>query len=106
MHTAEPSPFEVEIAIAKLKNYKFPNSGPILVQLIQAGGETLQSTELLIPESSPFEVAIATAKLKKYKLPGSGQILVELIQERGETLRSKIHKLVNSIWGKEELCRI
>jgi hypothetical protein len=36
----EPSPFEVEIAIAKLKEYKSPGSDQIPAELIQAGGET------------------------------------------------------------------
>jgi hypothetical protein len=45
MHSAEPlvpdpSPFEVETAIAK---YKLPSSDQILAELIQAGGETLWS---------------------------------------------------------------
>jgi hypothetical protein len=39
----DPSPFEVEIAIAKLKRYKSPGSDQIPAELIQAGGETLQS---------------------------------------------------------------
>jgi hypothetical protein len=39
----EPSPFEVEKAIAKLKKYKLPGSDQILAELIQAVGETLQS---------------------------------------------------------------
>jgi hypothetical protein len=48
IHTAEPltpgpSHFEVEIAIAKLKNYKSPGSDEILLELIQAGSETLLS---------------------------------------------------------------
>jgi hypothetical protein len=38
----EPSPFEVEIGIAKLKKYKSPGSDQIPRELIQAGGETLQ----------------------------------------------------------------
>jgi hypothetical protein len=33
----DPSPFEVEIAIAKLKKYKLPGSDQILEELIQAG---------------------------------------------------------------------
>jgi hypothetical protein len=42
IHTAEPlvhdpSPFEVKIAIAKLKRYKSPGSDKISAQLIQAG---------------------------------------------------------------------
>jgi hypothetical protein len=32
-----PSPFEVEIAIVKLKKYKSPGSDQILAELIQAG---------------------------------------------------------------------
>jgi hypothetical protein len=35
------SPFEVEIAIAKLKRYKLPSSDQILAEEIQEGGETL-----------------------------------------------------------------
>jgi hypothetical protein len=35
-----PSPFEVEIAIAKLKRYKLLGNDQILAELIQAGGET------------------------------------------------------------------
>jgi hypothetical protein len=41
--------------------------------------------------------------LKRYKSPGSDQIPAELIQAGGEILRSKIHKLINYIWNKEEL---
>jgi hypothetical protein len=38
-----PSRFEVENAVAKLKNYKSPSSNQIIAKLIQAGGETLWS---------------------------------------------------------------
>jgi hypothetical protein len=49
VHTAEPlvpgpSRLEVEIAIAKLKKYKSPDSDQIPAELIQAGGEMLLST--------------------------------------------------------------
>jgi hypothetical protein len=43
------------------------------------------------------------ANLIKYKSPGSDQILAEVIQAEGGTSHSKIHKLINSIWNKEEL---
>jgi hypothetical protein len=48
IHTAEPlvpdpGPLEVQIAIAKMKGYKSPGSDQILAELVQAGGETLQS---------------------------------------------------------------
>jgi hypothetical protein len=48
-------------------------------------------------------VEIAIAKLKKYKSPGRDQIPAELIQARSEILLSAIHKLINSVWNKEEL---
>jgi citrate synthase len=41
--------------------------------------------------------------LKKYKSPGSDQILAELVQAGGKILLSAIHKLINSVWNKEEL---
>jgi hypothetical protein len=46
---------------------------------------------------------IAIAKLKKYKSPGSDQMPSELIQAGGGILLSAIHKLINSVWNKEEL---
>jgi hypothetical protein len=39
----DPSPFEVEIAIVKLKRYKSPGIDQILAELMQAGGEILWS---------------------------------------------------------------
>jgi hypothetical protein len=45
---------------------------------------------------------MAVAKLKSYKSPGDDQISAELTQAGGETLWSEIHKLINSIWNKEE----
>jgi hypothetical protein len=48
VHTAkpvvpEPSASEVEVAIGKLKSYKSPGVDQISEELIQAGGETLNS---------------------------------------------------------------
>jgi hypothetical protein len=40
---SEPSPFEVSISIAKLKEYKSPGIGFILADLLQAGCEILRS---------------------------------------------------------------
>jgi hypothetical protein len=59
--------------------------------------------EPLVPGPSRFEVKIAIAKLKKLKSPGSDEIPAELIQAGGEILLSVIHKLINSVWSKEEL---
>jgi hypothetical protein len=61
------------------------------------------TAEPLVPGPSCLEVEISFAKLKKYKSPGSDQIPAELIQAGGEILLSAIHKLINSVWNKEEL---
>jgi hypothetical protein len=59
--------------------------------------------EPLVPGPSRLDVEIATVKLKKNKSPGSDEIPAELIQTGGEILLCAIHKLINSIWNKEEL---
>jgi hypothetical protein len=59
--------------------------------------------EPLVSGPSRLEVEIAVAKLKKYKSLGSDQIPAELIQAEGGILLSAIHKLINSVWNKEEL---
>jgi hypothetical protein len=41
--------------------------------------------------------------LKKYNSPGSDEIPAEMIEAGGEILLSEIHKLITSIWSKEEL---
>jgi hypothetical protein len=63
----------------------------------------VHTVESLVSGSSRIEVEIAIARLKKYKSPGSDQIPAELIQAAGEILLSAIHKLINSVWYKEEL---
>jgi hypothetical protein len=63
----------------------------------------IHTAEPLVPDPSPFEVEIAIENLKRYNSPGSDGIPGELIQAGGEILRSKIHKLIKSIWNKEEL---
>jgi hypothetical protein len=63
----------------------------------------VHKTEQLVPGASCLEVEIAIIKLKKYKSPGSDQILAELIHAGGKILLSVIHKLINSVWNKEEL---
>jgi hypothetical protein len=55
-----------------------------------------------VPEPSLVELKIAIGKLKSYKSSGTDQILAELIKAGGETLYSEIHKLMCSIWNKEE----
>jgi hypothetical protein len=63
----------------------------------------IQTAEPLVPEPSLVKLEIAIGKLKSYKSPGTDQILTELIKAGGETLCSEIHKLICSIWHKEEL---
>jgi hypothetical protein len=63
----------------------------------------VHTAEPLVLGRSRLEVEIAIAKLKKYKSPGSDQIPAELIQAGGKMLLSVIHKLINSIWNKEQL---
>jgi hypothetical protein len=55
-----------------------------------------------MPEPTLVEVGTAIGKLKSYKSTGTDQIPAELIKAGGETLCSEIHKLICSIWKKEE----
>jgi hypothetical protein len=63
----------------------------------------IHTAEPLGPEPSLVEVETATGKLKSYKSPGTDQIPDEMIKAGGETLCSEIHRLICSIWNKEEL---
>jgi hypothetical protein len=62
----------------------------------------VHTAEPIVPGPSCFEVEIAIANLKKYKSAGSDQIPAELIQAGGKIFLSVIHKLINSVWNKEE----
>jgi hypothetical protein len=57
----------------------------------------------LVPRPNLVEVEISVRKLKSYKSPVTDHILAELIKAGGETLCSEIHKLIFSIWNKDEL---
>jgi hypothetical protein len=46
---------------------------------------------------------MAIEKLKRQKSPGIDQIPAELIKAGGRIIPSEIHKLIISIWKKEEL---
>jgi hypothetical protein len=64
----------------------------------------IHTAEPLVPEPSLVEVETATGNLKRYnKSPGTDQILAKLIKAGGETLCPEIHKIIHSIWKKEEL---
>ena len=61
------------------------------------------AAEPLVPEPSAFEVELAIEKLKCHKSPDTDQIPTELIKTGGRTIRHQNHKLILSIWNKEEL---
>ena len=50
-----------------------------------------------------LEVEMAIEKLKTRKSPGIDQIPAEMIKAGGRTIHPESHKLINSIWNKEEL---
>jgi hypothetical protein len=56
-----------------------------------------------VPQPSAFEVEMAVEKLKRHKSQSIDQIPAELSKVGGKTIHSEIHKLINSIWNKEEL---
>jgi hypothetical protein len=63
----------------------------------------IHTTEPPVPEPSVFEVELAIEKLKSHKSPGIDQIPGELIKAGGRTICCAIHKLIISVWNKEEL---
>jgi hypothetical protein len=63
----------------------------------------INTKEPLLPEPSAFEFEMAIEKLKRQKSPSTDQIPTELIKAGGRTICSENHKLINSIWNKEEL---
>jgi hypothetical protein len=46
---------------------------------------------------------LAIEKLKSHISPGNDQVPAELIKVGSRTIHYEIHKLINSIWNKEEL---
>jgi hypothetical protein len=62
----------------------------------------IHTAQPLIPGPSHLEVEMSIAKLKKYKPPGRDQIPAELYRAGGETSVSVIHKLITSVWNREE----
>ena len=56
-----------------------------------------------MPKLSAFGVEMAIEELKRHISQGIDQIPAELIKTRGRTIHYEIHKLIISIWNKEEL---
>jgi hypothetical protein len=76
-------------------------------QLFNVHGINDRQTEIftaepLVPEPSIFEIEMAIEKLKRRKSPDIIQIPTEMVKAWVRTIRSEIHKLINSIWNKEE----
>ena len=63
----------------------------------------MHTAQPLVHELSAFEFGLAIEKLKSHKSPGIHQIPAELIQSGGRTILCEIHKIIISIWNKEEL---
>jgi hypothetical protein len=63
----------------------------------------IHTAEPLVPEPSALEVELAIEKLESHKSPGINQIPAEMIKAGSRTIRCAIHKLIISIWNKEEL---
>jgi hypothetical protein len=59
----------------------------------------IHTAELLVPESSASEFELTIEKLKSNKSPDTDQIPAQLTK----TIRCEFHKLLISIWNKEEL---
>ena len=63
----------------------------------------LHTAEPLVPEPSVFEFDSTIEKINSHKAPGINQIPAELIKAGWRTVRYEIHKLIISVWRKEEL---
>jgi len=63
----------------------------------------IHTAEPLVTKPSAFESELNIVKLKSHKFPGIDQIPAELIKAVSRKTRHEIHKVIISIWNKEEL---
>jgi hypothetical protein len=63
----------------------------------------IHAAKLLMLEPSAFDIEMAIEKLKRHKSPDIDEIPAEMIKAGCRTIISQIHKLMNSVWNKEEL---
>jgi hypothetical protein len=63
----------------------------------------VHTAEPLVPEPSACEVDMVIEKEKGQNSPGVDKIPAELIKAGGRRICYEIHKLIISIWNKEEL---
>jgi hypothetical protein len=72
------------------------------------GVKDVRQTEIhtakpLVPDPNASDDELAIEKLKSHKSPSTDQIQAELIKTGGRKICPDIHKLIISIWNKEEL---
>jgi hypothetical protein len=67
------------------------------------GQAEIHTAEPLVPEPSASELELAIDKLKTRKSPRINQIPAEMIKAGGRTIFLEIHKLITSIWKRDEL---
>ena len=71
--------------------------------MVSNGRQTeIHTAKSLVRELSAFEVEMAIEKLKGHTLSRIDQIPAELIKAGGIKIHFEIHKLITSIWNKEE----
>ena len=63
----------------------------------------IHTAELIVPEPSTAELELDNDKLKRHKSPGINEIAAEMFKAGGRTISLEIHKLITSIWKKEQL---
>jgi hypothetical protein len=56
-----------------------------------------------VPQTSAFEVELGIEKLRSHRLPDIVQMPAKLIKEVGREIHYEIHRVIISIWNKEEL---